>query len=96
MFNVAKELDEAIISLPPYFSNYMAFVDNTAKISRRYISRGCRTSYIPGLVPEHKVLYEKYPKNYETDLYFAETIQLEDILTEIAEAESKFGVILSN
>ena len=33
--------------------------------SRRYILRGCRTKYIPGLSEESKSLYEEYKKHFD-------------------------------
>lgn len=86
--NLAEELDKAITSLPPNPANYKAFVDITAKISRRHIPRGCRTSYVPGLAPEHKDMYESYAKSYEIDPFSEETVHLGDILT-TAIAESR-------
>ena len=50
-------------------------MDNVRVASRKYIPRGCRTNYIPGLPEESNSLYEEYKKQYASDPFDTGTIE---------------------
>ena len=53
-------LNKLIENVEPIPANYTCFVESKRVASRRHITRGCRTEYIPGLTDESKSLYEAY------------------------------------
>ena len=62
----SAELDKLIEDVEPIPANYKCFVESVGVASRRYIPRGCRTEYIPGLIDESKSLYEAYKLKYSS------------------------------
>ena len=46
------DFDEAIEEVEPIPENYDRFIGLIRVVSRRYIPRGCKTNYIPGLTEE--------------------------------------------
>ena len=48
----SAELDKLIEDVEPIPANYKCFVESVRVVSRRYIPRGCRTEYVPGLIDE--------------------------------------------
>ena len=69
-FNLQKTaaLYKLINVFAPIPKKYGGFIDNVRVASRRYISRGCRTNYIPGLSEESKSMYEDYKNSMQTTL----------------------------
>ena len=64
----STELDKLIEDVEPIPGKSGGFVEKVRVASRRYIPRGCRTNYIPGLSEESKRLYEEYKKQYTSAL----------------------------
>ena len=58
------------------------FVESVCVSSRKYIPRGCRTEYIPGLTDESKSLYEAYKFKYSRSPFDDDTIESENTLIE--------------
>ena len=56
--------DILIEDTEPIPEKYGGFVEIVCVASRRYIPRGCRSNYIPGLSEESKNVYEDYKKQY--------------------------------
>jgi len=58
------------------YSTYklIIFLDTVHRISRKYISRGCRKEYVPGLSQETKSKYEVYTELFTDDPFSEETI----------------------
>ena len=52
----STELDTLIEDIDPISKKYGGFVNKVCVASRRYIPRGCRTNYIPGLSEDSKSL----------------------------------------
>ena len=52
------EPDKLIEDIEPIREKYSDFIENMCVASRRDITRGCRTNYIPGLSEESKRMYE--------------------------------------
>lgn len=67
-------------------------------ISRKYIPRGCRTTYVPGLDKNSKGLLEKYKALFERDPFAEQTIQVgEELISNISEVRrSRWGNMLEN
>ena len=61
-------------NIKPIAANYDVFAETVRKVSRRWIPRGCRQQYIPGLSTDSKTLYT-YTKLYEEDPFSEETLQ---------------------
>ena len=55
-------LDNIIEDVELISEKYGDFIENVRVASRRYIPRGCRTNYIPGLSEESRSMYEDYKK----------------------------------
>ena len=83
--NFRRELDLAVEHIEPTTDNYDIFIETIKTVSRKFIPRGCRTQYIPGLTDDLKVLYEDYIKSYNLDPFSEDTISLGiNVSTEIA------------
>ena len=65
----STDFDEVIEEVKPTPENYDRFICRVRLVSRRHISRGCRTNYIPGLMEESQSLYEAYKKQYSSNLF---------------------------
>ncbi|KAJ8896927.1 hypothetical protein PR048_002273 [Dryococelus australis] len=68
-------LDEEIINTDPTPEKYDLFVRTVQTISHRYIPRGYRTNYVPGLDRALKSLLEKYEQLFEEDPFSNDTIK---------------------
>ena len=60
----STELDRLIEYVEPIPENYSQLMVKVRAAYRRYIPRGCRTNYIPGLSEESKSMYEEAVCNY--------------------------------
>ena len=81
-------LDKLIEDIEPISENYGGFVENVRVASRRYIPRGCRTNYIPGLSEGSKSMYEDY-KTVCKRPFDNSTIETGDILRNNMKEEKK-------
>ncbi|KAI5732047.1 hypothetical protein M8J77_020382 [Diaphorina citri] len=72
----AADIDDAIKNIPAHPDSYETFIDLVKSVSRQTIPRGCRTSYVPGLTPNAKLLLEKYQTMFNIDPFSDETIEL--------------------
>ena len=63
----STELDNLIEDVEPIPEKYGEFVEMVHVTYIRYITRGCRTNYIPSLSDESKRLYAKYKQQYISD-----------------------------
>ena len=85
-----KSVDMGITNVVPTPDNYGSFVDLIKKASRQNIPRGCRTSYICGLIVESTELHEEYTMLFENHPFNKETTETGNGLSdEIAEAQQK-------
>ncbi|XP_063893347.1 uncharacterized protein LOC135117658 [Helicoverpa armigera] len=83
----SESIDTALFNLPPMPQNYDRFVDIVTTTARKYIPRGCRTSYIPGLSKESTELLKRYEQSFDRDPFSEDTLELgENLLLEISEA----------
>lgn len=83
----ASSIDDALLTIPPTTRNYDKFVNIILKKSRKYIPRGCSSSYIPGLSPVSIELLERYEDMYNSDPFSVDTIEIgEQLLQEISES----------
>ncbi|XP_030750457.1 uncharacterized protein LOC115878186 [Sitophilus oryzae] len=86
----SQVLDEEITNLAPTPSNYHIFVESLRKISRRYIPRGCRQHYIPGLSNASRDTLEQYEQLFAKDPFSDQTITCETaLMTALSEAREK-------
>ena len=86
----ARSLDLALLDLEPVPSNYDQFVKKVQETSRKYIPRGCREHYIPGISPDSASLYETYSKLYEEDPFSEDTMNAgETLMAAISESRRK-------
>ncbi|KAI5734515.1 hypothetical protein M8J77_007414 [Diaphorina citri] len=94
----SDHLDKEIVNINTDCDSYDDFVNLVHKISRKYIPRGCRTTYIPGLDESSKELLEKYKTLFEEDPFSEETIQTgEDLVNNISQVRrSRWGNLLEN
>ena len=82
-------LDKLIEYVEPILEKYGGFFENLRVASRRYIPRGCRANYIPGLSEESKSMYENYKKQYASDPFDNSTIETGDALINNMRKEKK-------
>ena len=85
----ATELDKLILDVEPTPANYNRFVVSVRNASRRYITRGCRTEFIPGLTEESKSLYEAYKTQYSNSPFDVVTIESGNALLDSMIKEKK-------
>ncbi|XP_030759384.1 uncharacterized protein LOC115884825 [Sitophilus oryzae] len=86
----SQVLDEEIANLAPTPSNYHIFVESLRKISRRYIPRGCRQHYIPGLSNASRDTLEQYEQLFAEDPFSDQTITCGTaLMTALSEAREK-------
>ena len=71
----STELDKLIEDIEPIQEYHNRFVEYVRVVSRKYIPRGCRTEYIPGLTEESKSLYETYKKHYVSSPFSSSTMK---------------------
>ena len=84
-------LDKLIEDVEPIPEKYGGFVENVRVASRRYIPRGCRRNYIPGLSEESKSMYEDYKTQYTRDPFDNSTIETGDALINNMKEEEMEG-----
>ena len=58
-------------------------------VSRRHITRGCRTNYTPGLTEKSKSLYEAYKKQYSSNPFAEGTLETGNKLIDTMKEERK-------
>ena len=91
--NFAKYTVSYIQALPALPTHCDTFVEMIKRSSRRNLPRGCRTTYIPGLTDDFKVLYNDYEKHFQWDPFSADTLEWGDNLTKaITESRNKINV----
>ena len=84
------ESDSLISRLKPKPENYDKFVKLLKKSARKYIPRGCRIDYIPGLTKETKLLYDKYQNKFKENPFSEDTIELgESIMVHLAAVQQE-------
>ena len=77
-----KTESESLISrLKSKPENYDKFVKLLKKSARKYIPRGCRIDYIPGLTKETKLLYDKYQNKFKENPFNEDTFKLGESIT---------------
>lgn len=62
--------------------NYGKLIEIVKQSWRKFISRGYRTRYIPGLTPKLSEQFQKYTKLYNDDPFNENTVEKEDQLIE--------------
>ena len=94
----SNSLDTEISHLTTTNDQYDTFVDTVKRISRKFIPRGCRTRYIPGLTSELLEQFQSYSDRYENDPFNLDTIKEgERLLENITEARrTKWHTLLNN
>ena len=70
----ATYIDILIDEVDPTPEKYDRFVEAIRVTSRKYIPRGYRRHYIPGLSEESQSLYEAYNKQYMSNLFDSTTL----------------------
>jgi len=86
-FNYRLAIDREIQNLEPNLENYETFVKKVNKISRKYISMGCRQNYIPGLNRESCKAKAKNEELFKQNPFSEETIIEGEKLTQLLYAE---------
>lgn len=71
----ADMLDIEVSSIEPTPELYDAFTTTVKKCSRRFIPRGCRTSFIPGLTSDEVALLTEYKKLFEENPFSESTVE---------------------
>lgn len=94
----SEHLDKEISKISPNYTAYEEFVNLVHKISRKFIPRGCRTTYIPGLDNDSKQILEEYKTLFYQDPFSERTIEVGEYLTNnIAEIRrNRWGKLLEN
>jgi hypothetical protein len=74
----AVALDRVIKTFQPTLEHYDDFVKIIKKISKQYISRGCRQNYVPGMKKQLQKTFDEFTVRYENNPFDDETIQIRD------------------
>ena len=71
----STEFDTTIEEVNSIPENYGMFIELLRVVSKRYIPRGCRSNYIPGLTEESKSIYEAYKRQYSSNPFSKGTLE---------------------
>lgn len=86
----SEALDIEIKQIQPAPHQYETFVEVVKKISRKYIPRGCRTEYIPGMKKNLTDKLYKYGESFKNHPFELETEVLgEELMEDIANERKK-------
>ena len=75
-----SELDDKITNINPNPENYETFLKLVRVTSKKFIPRGCRKNYIPGITDQNKEIYAEYIQAYNSDPFAQDTIELGETL----------------
>ena len=86
----SEDLDKEIENLVPTCNHYTDFSNAIKNAPHKFIPRGCRANFIPGLSAEHMELYNKCQSAYNTNPFSKTTTALcEQLVDSISDRRRK-------